>query len=512
MNKIFIILFLSLNIFARDFSLVSYNVENFFDLNYDKTEYKEYIQKKSNWNEKNFQKKLNNIVKVLKDINADIYALQEVENQSLLKLLQKKLPEYKYISFAKNKKSATGLGFLSKIKIINTKIINIDFKYKLFRPIIRSDFEFENNKFSIYNNHWPSKRNPESYRVKYALALKDEISKLEKTYDYILLGDFNTNYNESKYLYLNKKLNNTQGLSGINNVLNTTLNNNFIKKETIINNKKVVHYNLYLELKQKDRFSAFYRNEKMTPDNILLPKALFDNKNISYINNSFKIIKYPYLISNNQINRWKIKNNQHLSNGFSDHLPIFAKFSTNEFIHEKNDIQSKNIYKINDLYKFNFEEKNFLLNSIHVIYKHKNSCIIKQNKQRAIFIYKNCKNLEEGFVYDIKVENHSSFYGLKQILSIKKLRKKFFNKDYKNLYIKTSNPFLVNENEIIKDFSGVYKNSYIYFDDKKIKIYSKDKSLLPNNNKNITIIRAHLALYKSKKQIILYKKSDYKEH
>ena len=50
---------------AQNLKIASYNVENFFDLNYDKTEYNEYIpNNKSAWNQRNFNIKLENIVKI----------------------------------------------------------------------------------------------------------------------------------------------------------------------------------------------------------------------------------------------------------------------------------------------------------------------------------------------------------------------------------------------------------------------------------------------------------------
>ena len=61
--KAFILLsILYFNALALNFKIVSYNVENLFDLNYNKSEYKEYIPNlKSNWNKTTLNIKLNNI-------------------------------------------------------------------------------------------------------------------------------------------------------------------------------------------------------------------------------------------------------------------------------------------------------------------------------------------------------------------------------------------------------------------------------------------------------------------
>ena len=58
----------------------------------DKTDYDEYIpNNKYLWNQRTFDAKLKNIIKVLNDLDADIIALQEIENENLIKLLKQKL-------------------------------------------------------------------------------------------------------------------------------------------------------------------------------------------------------------------------------------------------------------------------------------------------------------------------------------------------------------------------------------------------------------------------------------
>ena len=61
--------------------IATYNIENLFDLKKNGHEYNEYIPNtKSNWNRKNYKIKLNNLSKVITEIDADILALQEIES------------------------------------------------------------------------------------------------------------------------------------------------------------------------------------------------------------------------------------------------------------------------------------------------------------------------------------------------------------------------------------------------------------------------------------------------
>ena len=67
------------------------------------------------------------------------------------------------------------------------------------------------------------------------------------------------------------------------------------------------------------------------------------------------------------------------------------------------------------------------------------------------------------------------------------------------------------ENEIITNLKGVMKNSKLYLDNNKyIKIYSKNKKLLPKDGEKITILNAQLASYRGNMQIIIHKQSDFK--
>lgn len=512
MKKMLGILFLFfVNLFANTFTIASYNVENLFDLEYNKTEYKEYIpNNKHNWNKKTYNTKLQNTVKVIKELNPTIIALQEIESKKVLKNLQENLPLYKYKSFIKYKNSSVGVAVLSKIKILDTKNINVYFSNKRYRPIQEVTLKYKNYKFKLFNNHWPSKKVSENYRIKYAYTLFSRIKELPTDYDYILIGDFNSNYNEFESFANNKKLNTTNYITGINQVLNTTLNKKYIQKELILNYKRKVHYNLWLDLPYKNRFSYKYRGNNQTPDNIILSPALFDLKKISYVNNSFKVFKPKYLYSKKKIHRWKIKNKIHLNSGFSDHLPIIASFSLKQIVKNK----QKQISKISQLYTIENLQNNAFLEKCVVIYKNENMAIIKQKKNRAIYIYKKNHTLEVGKMYNLEIIEIKRYNGLKEItdFKIKKDMGKVFNLE--SFYIKNS-AFDFNDlkfqNEVIINIKGIYIKGYFLYKGKKIKLYFKQKELKPKNNSKLLIKKAQVGFYKSKPQLIIHKQEDFEK-
>lgn len=332
--RILSFLLLPIFLFALEFKVAAYNVENLFDTVKNGYEYKEYLpNNKHNWNQKNYQIKLDNISKVIKDLNADILALSEIENRATLLDLKQKLKlkglDYPYYAIADSKKTTVKVALLSKFPIIKKYEIKTGYS-KGVRNILKAIINIKNKNLIIYVNHWHSKRSPESKRVQYAKALKKDIDRLKDDQDFIILGDFNSNYNEFQTFKNNRQLNDTKGKTAINHVLKTIKNGKLVTKEFIksTNNNEYL-YNLWLELDKKDRWSQKYKDKKNTLDNIIIPHALFDNRAFSYKENSFAKFEKEYLIKRGKINRWQVSKRgkgRHLGLGYSDHLPIVATF------------------------------------------------------------------------------------------------------------------------------------------------------------------------------------------
>ncbi len=512
MNKyltLFHCLLLTVCLNAKEFTVASYNVENLFDLKYDGTEYKEYKPNSKYWNKKTLTVKIQNISKTIKDLNADIIALQEIESKKVLALLSEKLPFYKYRFFLKNPNSSVGVAVLSKYQIIKTKAIPIDKFDKYARPILSVTVKIDNENFIIYNNHWRSKKASENTRARYAVALKNQLITQKSDTDYVLLGDFNSNYNEWQTFKYDKKLNNTYGITGINHILNTTMDDKLILSSNIMNYDKQVHYNLWLELQKQNRFSYKFRGENNTPDNMLLPKALFDNDNISYIPNSFKVFKPNYLYKNKKINRW------HKNKGYSDHLPIISSFTTDKINTTKHKIKHKpQSSQIKQLYNIEHITQPIDIKDVVVIYKFKKHAVLKQPNDRAIYAYNCALDLEIGKKYDLTVNTIVNHFGLLEIKEISNIKQKVDFSNYKSLYkdgIKIDIFDIKYTNDIVTNLSGFYKKGYLYLENKqRIKLYFPKIFKKPQNNVKIKIISGHLGIYKSKVQILIHKKSDIK--
>ncbi len=190
MKILFLWLVAAVSIFCVDIKIATYNVENLFDAKNDGSEYKDFVVGKSEWNEKKASVKFKAVSAKIKELNADIIALQEIENETILKELMKDTG-YKYFVFSKGKNAPIGLGLLSKIKPVRSEKISIP-NVKT-RDVLKVDFVSENINFSLFALHFPARKNPIKQRKTAFLTLKSAIDGGKSN---IVLGDFNTPFDD----------------------------------------------------------------------------------------------------------------------------------------------------------------------------------------------------------------------------------------------------------------------------------------------------------------------------
>jgi len=330
--KIFLSLLFFIAIVYGDKTLkiASYNVENLFDLKKSGYEYLEYIPDTSaNWNMRTYKIKLKNIAKVIKEIDADIIALQEIESLEALKDLRFKLKQnglyYQYYKIADKKNTTVKVALLSKIPFVYTKELSVTATNK-YRNILESKFTINKQDLYLFINHWKSKSGPESRRIVSAKALQKRIKQLGYNKNIILLGDFNSDHEEYIKFQRKRKHNDTNGKTGINHILKTIQQN---KKSSLVSYKQDNFYNLWYDTKEDERYSYFFRGKKETLDNMLISQSLLNKKDIYYKDSSISSYKPAYLLKGKNINRWqtsRIKPYKHKGKGYSDHLPVVASF------------------------------------------------------------------------------------------------------------------------------------------------------------------------------------------
>lgn len=333
MRNLWFLFFLTLSLFGgTTVKIAAYNVENLFDLRYNGTEYSEYIPNTIwKWNAKTYRAKIKNIAKVIVDINPDIIALTEIESDISLKDLQKEISRqgvyFRYRAIADKKQTSVRNAILSKYPIRKQEIAVSPSRGA--RNILEAKVIIQGKPLYVYVNHWKAKSGPESKRIVYAKALKKRLDKLPKNSNYIIMGDLNAHYEEHKTFVKNRKHNNTKGITGINHILKTIdVNNELYTKKTITDEG---NYNLWMEVPKEDRWTHVYRSKKEALDHIIISPTLLKQDNSHYLEGSFQSFTPPYLFTKLQkkLYRWQRSRSRplhHTGKGYSDHLPISAKF------------------------------------------------------------------------------------------------------------------------------------------------------------------------------------------
>ena len=331
MKYLFLIVVLFTTLFGDTvLKIATYNVENLFDLDKSGYEYEEYIpNSSSNWNQRTYRIKLKNIAQVIKDIDADIIALQEIESlQALIDLrfaLKQNGLYYQYYSIADKKNTTVKVALLSKIPFVYSKEISVTSTYQ-YRNILETKFKINDKELYVFVNHWKSKGGAESMRIISAKALKSRISEIGFDKNVILLGDFNSDYEEFLKFKRKREHNDTDGITGINHVLGS-----INQRESAIHVKyaKDSFYNLWYDTNEENRYTYIFKNKKEALDNILISQSLLNNKEIYYLNGSVTNFDKKYLFKKRKIFRWEMSHTRvktHKGSGYSDHLPIVAKF------------------------------------------------------------------------------------------------------------------------------------------------------------------------------------------
>jgi endonuclease/exonuclease/phosphatase family metal-dependent hydrolase len=460
--------------------------------------------------------KLNNTAEVICDLDAEILGLQEIENSNILRQLVMRLEKvgcpYKYSAISHKKGASIQVALLSRFPILSQQDIQVSFAPRV-RNILEVEVDVRGYPLSIFVNHWKSKAygGYESKRIAYAKALQGRIAKMPQSKEYVILGDFNSDYNA--YLTLENKHNDTKGKTAFNDVLKTKVGAYLLEETHMPKAAKGEHFSLWKELPADQRWSYNFFGKKSSIDQIVLPKQMFDGTGVDYVNNSFGVFKAPYLFTKKgYINRWEYKNKKHTGKGYSDHLPVYAMFDTKAYVAQKDKSIPQKIENItiDSLYTMESLEYPVHLNDVIVVYKRGAHAVVKQaHSGRGVYLYGCAGQLEEGYVYDMLVEGIKTFNGLKEVTNAYKLKEKR-KVNLEAYYV--SQDRLENEdvpqNEVVHNLTGVYRNGHFHMEGKKIPLYFKNKKLTPKKSTQLKIRYAHLGYYK-KLQLTVYNKNDF---
>lgn len=366
--------FLTTWLHAQNYTLVAYNVENLFDADsvavFD--DYKPQDKDgNSLYSKRDVFNKTMNVVKVLKQYNQgkgpDIIALAELEsdftpshrNVDPQMVLQKyasttldkmlgdeftdeiaDLPSEFLLLKAMADEGLTGYDiFIGYSDIVDGKPENVQknavfskfpinkeksrsHKLQDARPIVEAWITVHGHDLVVFSNHWKSgASNPkmEAIRVTNAEVLEERLDDLleqNPALDFVLAGDFNTEYNQHLIMKNAPKL----AFRDVLKVSGNELEVASLKDEDAL-------YNLWYELPWDKRGSEAYRGKLGTLMNIIISGNLYDAKGLQYVDNSFKVGAFPGLNTYPFAQIPKRWNSFGDGSGFSDHLPISMEFT-----------------------------------------------------------------------------------------------------------------------------------------------------------------------------------------
>lgn len=187
------------------------------------------------------------------------------------------------------------------------------------RDLLVVGLDVEGAEFVVMNNHWKSgASNPELevVRVQNARVVRAELERIlynNPAADILIGGDLNCYYNHAVSF---PELAET----GVNHVLRAGLNERMLVEE----GRGL--YNLWGEVPKAERGSEVWRGKWGTLMQMIVTPGLYDDAGIQIVDNSFGRVILP---GENVEERWGRPlawSNWGGGAGFSDHLPIYAKF------------------------------------------------------------------------------------------------------------------------------------------------------------------------------------------
>ena len=463
MRVVFALFFTILVAFASEISIATYNVQNLFDCKDDGSEYLDFKVGVSKWDCEAADSKLQRTRQVINALNTDIIALQEIENEQVLKALVGG-SEYKFIAFSKAKNSPVGLALISKIKPSGSEIFEVP-NVKT-RNILKVIFEVEGKKFSVFVNHFPAYKNGINMQKKAERTLRAALSNEQNA---IVLGDFNSPYGQKSIL---------------NDIIATR-----------------GFYDLYSFLAPKDRYSHAVHGKKRAIDHVLLSPSFMANGDLSYIDGSFEVFKPSFVVDEHGFAK---------SDLYSDHFALKFKISTKPSPAKSSQLANENLKKeakkvedqnykkadIETLFE-RPEDVPVLVEKAVVILKDKHGFIISKNR-RGIYVYDPKNSVGVGDELDILVRR-VKFYKEALEVSSYEIINEHGTKDVSENLLDSSKLSEARSGDVIAKISGKLEGGYLHTPHGKIRVYSKKR--LKDGVQGFE--RARVKIYKNEKEIVV---------
>ncbi len=311
----------------KNLTVVFYNVENLFDLKDEPNKQDEEFTPDGTkkWDQHRYQKKLEDLSKVLSSINEEelpeIIGLCEVENKQVVEDLVKtgalSVGNYEVVHFESPdfRGIDNALAYRpDEFKILDSVPINVTFQNEpdyVTRDILYVKGQTLNKEvFHIFVNHWSSRiggtEKSEPNRIYVASLVKNKVDSIysaEKNPNIIIMGDMND--------------------EPINNSLFNTIGAKDITEEP---NARLI--NLMFDVDKQDLGSYNYRGNWNMLDNIVVSQNLLDDKGFGCFEKQGFVFQQQWMEFKNQegeISPNRTYGGPNYYGGVSDHFPVYIK-------------------------------------------------------------------------------------------------------------------------------------------------------------------------------------------
>lgn len=285
-------------------TVAAWNAQTFFDATFEGTEYEEYGSR-SGWSNEDYMVRLLRLAETLKYIDADVVALEEIENIEVVHAIANALPytsRLRHAVFAKQRNNAFGVALFSKYPITDVcshQVQLLGENSSSLRPVLEVHLKVPGQNVAFLVNHWKSKVSSadegRSIRKNQEIILADSIRHIksesfEKLPVIISLGDFNQKTDEFDIDEKNEKilLHGTESVEEVSS--------------------------FWFSLKDKNCGSYFFNENWEQIDHIFISAEKAHLGNCSVVKNK-DLCRFD-----GTPNAYKV----YSGSGFSDHLPIKA--------------------------------------------------------------------------------------------------------------------------------------------------------------------------------------------
>ncbi len=317
-----VILIISCDKSTKAINIGFWNVENLFDLENDpqKNDDEFSLGGSKMVTQEILNMKLDHMVEIIADLNADILGLCEVENRKVLDMLNERYPEKNYSIVHYESPDLRGIDAAllydaEKFTIVDSYPIGIPFGVEApSRDILYVKGTFEEATLHIFVNHWPS-----SYGGLERGARRRAVAArvLRKTLDEILMKDENAN------IILMGDFNEAPLTKAVQDVLNTTINREDATERLYQLWNPMAHI---MGIENGGTYK--YRGIDNVMDQFIVSKGLIDESGLELYPGSVKVMnkdKYRQQEGDFAGYPFRFWVGDNLLGGYSDHMAIHCK-------------------------------------------------------------------------------------------------------------------------------------------------------------------------------------------